>query len=470
MDMQVEYRHDADQDAGILVSRISDEIGKLSVDIADVVGDVQQVSKLIDTQTEQFHSITQATREIADSNQSIAGMALETQKVAARAHQDVNNSHTELKQALTDIAELVDAVNSISEQLVTFEKTMQNVAKVSGEIAQIARHTNILSLNATIEAARAGEAGRGFAVVAHEVKSLAKQTSGATDDIGRTVAALTEQMRQLGDRMGAGSQRAERVRRSAATISAAMETVGAAVHQVDTNSTAIANSTETIGKRCKDFVETVIALNEGVDQSNEALKTGTERLDRTLAGAESIMMLMATSGFTTADTKFIDKAMEVAAQIEACFADGIARGEITVDALFDKQLAPISGTNPQQYMTRYIPFLDKYLPPLHDPVLDLDPRMVFCAPTDHNQLIPCHNPQFRHPQGADPVWNAAHSRNRRKYIDKTAEAVSRSTAPFLLQTYRRDMGGGVFMLMKDASAPIRVGGKLWGGLRVCYKA
>src|SRR3546814_8316439 len=88
---------------------------------------------------------------------------------------------------------------------------MQNVARVSCEIAQIARHTNILSLNATIEAARAGEAGRGFAVVAHEVKSLAKQTSGATDDIGRTVATLTDQMRQLGERMGAGSQRAERV-------------------------------------------------------------------------------------------------------------------------------------------------------------------------------------------------------------------------------------------------------------------
>jgi methyl-accepting chemotaxis protein len=468
MDMKVEHR--GQQDAEVLVDRINDEIGKLSVDIADVVGDVQQVSALIDSQTEQFHSITQATREIADSNQNIAAMAVETQRVAARANQDVGQSHVELKQALTDIAELVQSVNAISEQLVVFENTMQNVAKVSGEIAQIARHTNILSLNATIEAARAGEAGRGFAVVAHEVKSLAKQTSGATDDIGRTVATLTDQMRQLGERMSAGSQRAERVQRSAATISAAMETVGAAVQKVDANSTAIATSTETIGKRCTDFADTVTALNEGVDRSNEALKQATERLDRTLGGAESIMMLMATSGFETADSKFIDRAVEVAQQIEQCFADGIARGEITADDLFDKQLKPVEGTNPQQYMTRYIPFLDRHLPALHDPVLELDARMVFCAPTDHNQLIPCHNPQFRHPQGSDPVWNAAHARNRRKYTDKTAQAVSRSEAPFLLQTYRRDMGGGVFVLMKDASAPIRVNGRLWGGLRVCYKA
>ncbi len=121
-------------------------------------------------------------------------------------------------------------------------------------------------------------------------------------------------------------------------------------------------------------------------------------------------------------------------------------------------------------MTRYIEFLDRALPALHDPVLDFDERVVFCACTDHNRLIPSHNPQFRQPHGTDPVWNAAHSRNRRIYEDKTALAVSRNTEPCLLQTYRRDIGGGVFALMKDASAPIMVDGRLWGGLRVCYRA
>ena len=35
-----------------------------------------------------------------------------------------------------------------------------------------------------------------------------------------------------------------------------------------------------------------------------------------------------------------------------------------------------------------------------------------------------------------------------------------------MQTYRRDMGGGVFVLMKDLSAPIVVHGRHWGGLRI----
>ena len=57
-------------------------------------------------------------------------------------------------------------------------------------IRDIAEQTNLLALNATIEAARAGDAGRGFAVVAAEVKALASQTAGATEDIANQVDAI----------------------------------------------------------------------------------------------------------------------------------------------------------------------------------------------------------------------------------------------------------------------------------------
>ncbi|MEM6492467.1 MAG: methyl-accepting chemotaxis protein, partial [Pseudomonadota bacterium] len=47
-------------------------------------------------------------------------------------------------------------------------------------------------------------------------------------------------------------------------------------------------------------------------------------------------------------------------------------------------------------------------------------------------------------------------------------AAAQSEAPFLLQTYRRDMGGA-FVVMKDVSAPIVVDGRRWGALRVSYR-
>ena len=40
-----------------------------------------------------------------------------------------------------------------------------------------------------------------------------------------------------------------------------------------------------------------------------------------------------------------------------------------------------------------------------------------------------------------------------------AQVRGRNRSPFLLQVYRRDMGGGNFVMMKDLSAPIRVAGR-----------
>ena len=67
----------------------------------------------------------------------------------------------------------------------------------------------------------------------------------------------------------------------------------------------------------------------------------------------------------------------------------------------------------------------------------------------------------------DPVWNAANCRSRRIYVDRTAKASTAHDKPFLLQTYRRNMGDR-FQLMKDISVPIRIGGRKWGVVRVGY--
>lgn len=42
----------------------------------------------------------------------------------------------------------------------------------------------------------------------------------------------------------------------------------------------------------------------------------------------------------------------------------------------------------------------------------------------------------------------------------------RNTLPFLLQARRRNMGGGNFVVMKKAAAPIVVDGRHCGGLRL----
>ena len=112
---------------------------------------------------------------------------------------------------------------------------------------------------------------------------------------------------------------------------------------------------------------------------------------------------------------------------------------------------------------------DRLLPDIQEPALAADPRILFCAAVDRNGYLPTHNRKFSQPQGNDAAWNTANCRNRRIFNDRVGLAAGRNRDPFLLQTYRRDMGGGDFVMMKDVSAPITVGGRHWGGFRIGYR-
>ena len=135
----------------------------------------------------------------------------------------------------------------------------------------------------------------------------------------------------------------------------------------------------------------------------------------------------------------------------------------------DENYREIPGTDPKQYLTDYVDFTDRVLPPIQDPVPNPIRASCSASPGPKAATFRPTTRTIAMPQGPDPVWNNANCRNRRLFDDRAVQKVAASTKPFLLQTYRRNMGGGNFVLMKDLSSPIHVRGRHWGAFRMGFR-
>ena len=220
---------------------------------------------------------------------------------------------------------------------------------------------------------------------------------------------------------------------------------------------------------CSRVVGQMHDLNKEVQTNAVALKETSDQFESLVSFSEEMICIVEECGVETEDSALIQACMETASTVATMFSKAIDSGSISIEQLFDEAYQPLPNTNPVQMMTNFTNFTDRVMPEIQEEFLTRDARVVFAAVIDRNGYLPTHNKIYSQPQGDDPVWNAANSRSRRIFDDRTGLTAGRNQKPVYLQTYRRDMGGGNFVLMKDLSAPIFVKGKHWGGFRVGFK-
>jgi methyl-accepting chemotaxis protein len=452
-----------------LVDQLADRIGGLGVELADVAGNLKEVAGRVRSQSDRFGHLQNTAETMVSANHGIATASRAVQSATSAAVGEITQSRAAVETAVQHIAELIQAVGRIELRLGTVGSALAGVAKVSGSIEAIAKKTNLLALNATIEAARAGAAGRGFAVVASEVKSLAEATRQATLLIGDTVRDLDGQVGSLIDESGDASRRAKNAGEGAQQIQSIIVRVQDGFTAVGREIDGVAKAATSNLAGCDKVIDELGNLAMGVDMSSSELQHADERVAKLLELSEGLIELIADSGVETSDAPLIRVVIDTATRISAAFEAAIKRGDITLDQLMDENYREIPGTDPKQYLTDYVGLTDRILPPIQDPIQKSDSRIVFCVAWAKGGYLPTHNPNYRLPQGSDPVWNNANCRNKRLFDDRAVKKVAANTKPFLLQTYRRDMGGGNFVLMKDLSSPIRVRGRHWGAFRMGFR-
>ncbi len=224
--------------------------------VYELVQAFSAASNQLDVTARKFEGAAEETSQQAASGEAASDQAASSVRTVASAAVQLESSIAEIgAQTVHSTEASANAVNEIDrtdENVRALAGAADRIGEVVEMIAGFADQTSLLALNATIEAARPGSAGKGFAVVAQEVKTLATQTTAASENITGLVTTIQS--------------------RTANTVSG-VGAVRGTIRQVSEVVSAIAAAIEEQSAATKEIAESVEMASAGTNEMSENIRT-----------------------------------------------------------------------------------------------------------------------------------------------------------------------------------------------------
>lgn len=262
------HRVASEQAAQARREAIDSAIADFGVAIGEVIKAIKESSESLTANCGMLQEMADHTAARMASASTAAGETTHQMEVTAQATQEISRSIHHIGQQATRSLEMarsaVGDTQRSQQSIQSLHETAERIGAVVGLISTIASQTNLLALNATIEAARAGAEGKGFAVVAAEVKSLASQTSKATEDISLQVATIQEATRRSLDEVSS-------IARMINELTAAASDIAAAVEEQDATTREIAASLQNVAANTAQASAEIQSVERATGQSSSAV-------------------------------------------------------------------------------------------------------------------------------------------------------------------------------------------------------
>jgi methyl-accepting chemotaxis protein len=446
-----------------------DRLRESSAAIGNVVSLISQIAR--QTTLLALNSTIEAARA-GDAGRGFAVVATEVKALAVQTQNATEEITRKIEALQKDAAGSADAVHRIAQAIEAIRPVFTNV---NGAVAEQNQTTGEMSDNA----AQASQFIASVVDSAADIEGATKQAESYGERVASAGHAVTMYAQKLKARCAVLLRQGNRAERDLderlpchlkIEIKTGGRTITAAVYEISAGGVLIAGveaSRLAVNERLDAVLDDVGPCRLRV---TEQVKAGAQaRFDAPSAELREKVedKLWA---LHEENNEFVARAMEAGTELTRIFETAVARGDISLEDMFDTDYVEIAGTNPIQHRTRILDWAEHALPAFQEAFLAKDQRLAFCVAIDRNGYLPVHNKIYSHPQRpGDVAFNTANSRNRRIFNDAAGLAAGRNQRPYLIQSYARDMGNGNTVMMREIDVPIRVRGRHWGGFRTAYK-
>lgn len=330
----------------------------LNVAVEQFIANSQQSIDLATSQQRETDQVVQASSQMAISSNGMANHADATQSTASDAKQQTEMGLQVVNQTIQAIGSLASQMEGMQSTVNRLDKGSHNIGDVIDTIAKIADQTNLLALNAAIEAARAGEHGRGFAVVADEVRKLASDTQGATQQIHQIIVDLQGAARDVTSAIGKGTQQAHNCVEQANSAGAALNEINHRVDSVNAMGQQISSAAQQQYQSAEDVSRSMLRINQLAEANTQAMNQNqevSEILSQRAKKLEQLVSRFKHQSGSSAVEFGRDDIVNAIRNMSASEIDRMAFGAVELDAngliiRYNAAEGAITGRKPQEVL------------------------------------------------------------------------------------------------------------------------